>query len=360
MLNLETLRQLVSDYPDGMLTLYLHTDAGDPANQAQQPAWRIWFKNALRDLEEKIDESEQERWQQIRENALTFVSQYSPSGKTLVIFMSDEYRAVYELPFALQNAADYGQPLVTPALWALDEYERYLVARVDQEQAIISSVFLGHQTENEELTIDLDYDWGEKTLMPAASYGKNLTEGSQRDAFEDMIDDHVRRFYADVAETIREYYESTQARYILLGGNEKSATAVRDQLHPSIKDRVVNILKLPLNTGKNEMMEKIIQAASDHERDREYELVQSIIDAARAGGRGAVGINDVASAMEMGQIETLVLPWQMHDEALSNFIQRAFERNASIELVHGKAARLLTQEGGIAARLYFAIQEPSQ
>jgi len=86
------------------------------------------------------------------------------------------------------------------------------------------------------------------------------------------------------------------------------------------------------------------------------DLVQQVIDFAKAGGRGALGRKDVDMALTMQRVETLILPWPTDDEKkATEYSARAFESGGRVELVHGAAADRLRQEGGIAARLYYTL-----
>ena len=81
------IRQLLSDVGDDVLSLYLEVDPSDPNNQRSsgREAWRIWLKNALRDLEEDVgDERDaKDRWRRTTAEVERFVSTYQPGGRTL-------------------------------------------------------------------------------------------------------------------------------------------------------------------------------------------------------------------------------------------------------------------------------------
>jgi hypothetical protein len=55
-------------------------------------------------------------------------------------------------------------------------------------------------------------------------------------------------------------------------------------------------------------------------------------------------------------VELLVLLWPPQNEDLaSDLAYRALQLNSGIELVHGDAGSLLHSEGGVGARLYYAL-----
>ena len=58
----------------------------------------------------------------------------------------------------------------------------------------------------------------------------------------------------------------------------------------------------------------------------------------------------------MQRVELLVMPYPMDDADLAAELPlHTFASGGSVELVHGEAADRLNQEGGLAARLYYAL-----
>src|SRR3990170_2061003 len=116
-----------------VLSVSLDVDPSRPEHQGQNPAYRIWLRNALRQTLEAIPK-------EARRGA-------------------DEL-AQYVLPVPLTNRAQYGRPDVVPVLWAVDEYEPYAILAVDREHARILIAYLGRTTTVDEETLELDTsDW---------------------------------------------------------------------------------------------------------------------------------------------------------------------------------------------------------
>ena len=362
MISRETIQQLKTQLSKPTLSLYLRVDPAYQQNQAEMPAWRIWLKNALRDIAQEQPEEKQEQWKMIQDRLTTWIDQYEPQGKTLILFLDQENLFDYELPVALENHASYDEVNFMPLLWSIDEYERYLIVLVDQEQARLMSAYLGGTAPETEMSIDLDYDWGEKTLMPASakggqSGGRALREGNNRDRFEDMIEAHVDRFHQDVADEIREIFSELNEPRIIIGGAERAAHNVQSKLHESITPHVVSILPIPFQAPEDEIYSHVLDAGLHFEREREKDLVDQVIGFAKAGGRGALGMQAVNRAFTMQQVELLILPYPPTEEGqVSDLMHKAMELNSDVELVHGEPADLLRNEGGVAARLYYSIE----
>lgn len=360
MLNLKDIQRIVDTYNDDTLTLYLRVDPSYIENQSQTPAWTIWLKNALKDIKNSLNDSQKSVWKNIETRLNDYLNSYKPSGRTIVIFMNQQQDTIHELPFAMKNRSQFGEPLVSPLLWAMDEYERYLIVMVDQQKAILHKAYLGNLETESEMTIDLDYDWVEKTLMPATDGdGQALRQGNNRDAFDDMITEHVNRFHSDVADEVQTIFNGDQPMRLILAGDEKSAHALKDKLHESVTKQFVSILPIPIDTSVNEVMERISQPAYNYERDYEFDLVEDVSNKAHADGRGVLGRDDLERAMQMQQVELIIMPFSLlqdDPEYAHDLAMWSLENNSEIEFVHGQAARKLEASGGIAARLYYSIE----
>ncbi len=361
MMNLQDVKTLLGT--DETFSLYLNVDNAVRENQADNPAWRIALKNALKHLEENVSDDRREVWTAIHERVEAYFEDYQPQSKGLVLFVTSDNEQVYELPVNVENRAEFGAPLVAPLIWQMDEYEPYLVVMVDQEEAHFYRSYLGQTDFEEGMEIDLDtYDFGQKTLMPSSSAvagGHLLTQGSNRDDFEDMIDEHRARFYRDVVEATQRLAENEDIQRIILAGSEKSAHAVHNEMDEQLRQQVVTVKGMAMRSSPSEIFTQIQQDALNYERDQEMDLVNEVIDFAKSGGRGALGREAVDTALTMQQVDLLLLSWPPQDgdvDAANELLRRVLELNSQVELVHSAAAMKLNREGdGIAARLYYAV-----
>ena len=342
-----------------VLSLYLNVDNAVPENQADKPAWRIWLKDTLRDIEN--GSSKDSHWQAIRENVDSFFDGYTPSSKGLVAFFGPDWQEIYALPVPVTNQSGFGDLLVGPLVNALDEYKPYLVVQVNQEEAHFYTSYLGQAEFQNSMEIDLEaYDFGEKTLMPATGIitgggGHGLTEGSNRDAYSDMIEEHRARFFRGVVDYTRELMDAEGINRVILGGSEEASHAVHNHMPETLREKVVEITALPGHYSIHEIFKQIQPIALEYEHNKDLELVNDVLDKARAGGRAVLGPEATRSAFERQQVETLLLA--LDDNALTNELSRqALTLNSKIEIMHGIAADKLKRDaGGAAARLYYTI-----
>jgi hypothetical protein len=364
MRDFEHIRQTVNAIDEDVVTLYLHVDPGERTNQSTPRGWEIYMKSALNDIEknhiEKPDNNSD--WQALRSRIEDFARDYNPQGgQSLVMFVGNDTFHTHEIRVQLDNNHSYGEPMIVPLLWAVDEHEKYLVVLVDQEQARLLNVYLGRATVNDEIEIDIQaYDFRERNYVNSnrgLSYGNVQGQGAGNDRFEDMKDEHIKRFYKDVASELQDLNETAEASRLILSGNQQSAHTLKNHLPHRLQEMLVDIVPMPVDSADHEVVERIRQTALNFERAQEMELVNEVIGFAKSEGRGALGAEAVDKALEMQQVEMLILPWPPEDEELAKKYTLAAMKNGSrVELVHGAPAlKLRGEDADVAARLYYYI-----
>jgi hypothetical protein len=362
MLNLDDVKQMLTQVGENTLSLYLNVDNAAQENQATNPAWQTWLNNSFDEVEQRLAQEDRSIWREIVADVQRYLDKYTPNSKSLVLFAGrglDGIRA-YELSLPMENRIAFGAPEVGPLLWVIDEYEPYLVVLVDQEEARFFTSTLGSIGFQESVERSEDVsEWREKTIMsnpgPGVDHGA-VHGGSGRDDFEKRMDEQRVHLYRDVATHIEKLMQQHSARRLILGGAEQSAHAVLNILPEKLKSSVVGVLPIPLRSTSQQIFDQALSAAEEFERQNELELVSQVIDFARSGGRGVLGREGVLQAMEMQRVELLILAWPAADtELASDLALRALSLNSGIELVHGAAAEQLNGEDGVAARLYYVL-----
>src|SRR5688500_467626 len=132
MFQLQDVKQLLEQTDEPTLTLYLNVDARSTENVNSNPGWKIWSKNALRDLRSEISDEQKAQWEAISARTEQFFGNYQATSKSLALLVNPSSERSFEFPFPIENQISFGKPNVMPLLGALDEYEPYLIALVDQ------------------------------------------------------------------------------------------------------------------------------------------------------------------------------------------------------------------------------------
>jgi hypothetical protein len=364
MIGMNDVKELLTQADDRTLTMYVNVDNARRENQADFAAWRIEVKNALDNMARGLTNEQKEAWPYIRDWVDEFVRSYEPSAKTLVIVAGSSYQNTFELPFAIDDETQVfmGRPQIGPLLWLIDEYESYLIVMADQEKARFFTTYLGSMGFQGGMESDVhEYDFAERTsTFPGAnvSQGSNVHGSSAVDDFQGTLNEHRKRFYKEIIDQIGTMMQGNDTRRIILGGSEQTGHQLYNLMDERMQAKVVTIKGVPMYSTPAEILSFVQDAALEYERQEEMILVDQVVNFAKGGGRGALGVDEVRAAMDMQRVETLVMVYPFENEEISSELAfRALELNSAVELVHGEAAALLHDEaqGGIGARLYYTL-----
>lgn len=337
-------------------SLYLNTDPADPENQNQTPAWQIFLKNAVADVEAGLDSTQTRQWKSVRlsdgdpdkawartrKRLEKYLTTYRPAGKTLALFVSpgSEYR--FELPVSLAGVYHYGKPHIQEILWALDEYESHMVALLAEDEARILRVTLGRAATD--TTVESDQKWLRQQRK--AAHTENI---------ESRKDELTRRFVRAIAADADKYFlQNPDIERVVLGGDQRLANAVLGEVHPAVREKVIGVLPIPADLPPHEIAARIRELATQAEREHEDALVDEVIGQAKAGGRGATGHVAVGRALDRGAVRLVALPYPPGDDAEPLLLQ-AVRQGCQVEFLHDDAAERARAAGGVVARLYYAI-----
>lgn len=348
-LDLINLKHLLDQNQSQVLTLYLQVDASLRENQATTPAWYIWAKNALLAVNQSVPTDKRDPWNRIQRRAVDFLESYIVEEKGIVLFIGEDFTYGYHLPvIPHDNLVRFGEPLVSPLIWLMDEYERYLVVIVDQEEAHFLTTYLGNIGREEAMASErFSFDSRLKTT-------RSGERGSGKDKLSGAEAELVTQFHRDVAARIEDLMSAVNAQRVIIGGNEQAAQEVRRYLPKDIA--IAGILTMPFDETDTEVMARILPVSLAFERAHELETVRFVISQARSRGQGVLGMEAVQEALKLRRVETLIASWPpKNQEQLHHLTISAMREGSRIELVFGEAAEQLNEVGEVAALLRYTL-----
>jgi len=338
-----------------VLSVSLDVDPSRPEHQGQNPAYRIWLRNALRQTLEAIPKEARRGADELAQRVLRHVETNRPRGKGLALFAAPGLWREYVLPVPLTNRAQYGRPDVVPVLWAVDEYEPYAILAVDREHARILIAYLGRTTTVDEETLELDTsDWRFKAGRQPSFTGRGgmgAGRGAQRDTFDSRVDDHVRRFWARVAEAAARTVRDLHIERLIIGGPDEAANAVRDLLPEAARQKVVGLVHLPARADRTEIQHRTLTVALAEEHHREADLVAALVERVAAGRGAVLGTAATMEALKQRRAHTVVLAHDLEGDRAQMLPLLARRSGARIELIGDSAAQALRAHEGIGAIL---------
>ena len=122
---------------------------------------------------------------------------------------------------------------------------------------------------------------------------------------------HIENFHLqhakEVAETLARIVRDERIDSIVIAGDEVIVPLLKEQFSKEVAERVIDVVKLDIRAPEREMLEKTIAALREKDSETDREKVEALIGAYRANGLGVVGYDDTKAALELGQVEELVI-----------------------------------------------------
>jgi peptide subunit release factor 1 (eRF1) len=95
--------------------------------------------------------------------------------------------------------------------------------------------------------------------------------------------------------------------HIVLAGDEVIVPLLREQLPPHLADKVVDILPLDIRTPEHEVLQATLEAMREQDVKDDAAKVKRLMDEYRSGGLAVVGARETLKALEIGQVDELIL-----------------------------------------------------
>jgi predicted Zn-ribbon and HTH transcriptional regulator len=311
---------LVSPSRRDVFSVYLDVDPTKPENQRPEPAWRIWARHALHELVQKLPKEERRAAKEVADRVVQHLRDRRSQGRGMALFAAPDLWRESVLPVPLPNRVRYGRPDVWPLLWASDEYQPHAVLIVHQDHARLLLAYLGTASLIEEESLELDIsNWRFTSGRPPTFTGRlgtGAARGAQRDTFDARVDDHLRRFWAGVAEAAARFVEERRIERLLIGGPEEAAFGVRDRLPESVARKVSAVVPLPSPSEEwPQIRDRILAVARQAERQREAEQIQELVD--RSGQKeGVLGLEPTLEALVRRQARLVVVDRDLEAEVV--------------------------------------------
>lgn len=123
------------------------------------------------------------------------------------------------------------------------------------------------------------------------------------------VEDEARRHFRHAAEILKNAAEKNQFQALVIACHDVNWPDLQAQLHPYVRKRLLGRF---VPSGTNGMSEaklkqraaEVVREALDVHRER---LIRDTLDEAKANGRAVTGLRRVLRALEMGEVEKLIM-----------------------------------------------------
>jgi len=184
-----------------------------------------------------------------------------------------------------------------PLAHLLGAFPRLGVALVDRHRARLFDLRLGTLTEREDLFHTLS--------RRGRSDGFAGYDGGHA---QRRVEDEARHHFKNVAEVLKEWLEKGMFEKWILGCQEVHRPLLEQQLHPYVKQALLGRFHAdPGRIAPEEIKANAERIVKDWQSQRCRELVSQTLNQARGHARGVTGLRRVLRALEMGEVQTLLI-----------------------------------------------------
>jgi protein required for attachment to host cells len=286
---------------------------GDDKGTSRRPAW----ETLRRDLDETVKAygprgAAFESLSADLERISTYLDEDLDPAAHGVIVVACNHQGVFEpapLDIPVTTGFSIGPvPSLGTLVHAGIDFPNYAVLIADQREANLW--LMQRQT------------WDRGVQLEANDYPRKQAQGGwSQKRFQNRADERVEAFAKTIAEeTRREIAEgNTQIPYLILAADEPMATALNEALHQTVSERIIGTISLEPDANLTTIAAAAEPLVAARERQHERETVQSMIDGVGAGGRGVAGAEDTLTALETGQVMTLVMNDDFEEAGWADF-----------------------------------------
>jgi peptide chain release factor subunit 1 len=336
-----------------VLSLYLDLRADQHGRANYDTFLRKTFLDRIRALTGDARASVEQDAERIR----TYLSeQTGRSANGVAIFACSGANNFFQ-PVPLAAPLDEHQLFIgrVPHLYPLarlnDQYPRYVALLVDTNSARMFVFSLG-ATENTEQVTNV------KTR-------KSMTGGWSQARYQRHISNFHLHHMKEVAAVLDRVVREEKITQIVVACDEVAKPILWEHLPKHLAEKVVDTVNLDIRTPAHQVLAETLEALRGRDADTDAERVQAMLDAWRAGGLGVVGPVDTLMALEMGQVEEMLItavPERLEtssgrakEDLADELVRKAQQTSARIRFIEN--AELLDEVGGVGAILRFKIEE---
>jgi hypothetical protein len=360
MLSKDQLEALYHEHRDDwVLSVYLDADQHDFAERGR---WRVALKNELSEQRRHAPDPE------LLDRAHEHVEEALQSGRSFLqgrgwagFATSEERLHADSLPVAMPDLVRWEKGLrVAPYARALKATRPVIGVVVDSRRARVISFGDDRSTHDEELHADTylgdltDVNVAKRATDRSGVRGKTGTDAAQR-----YLEVERDRLLTRVAEEVRARMDGDA--FVLLGGVRRALEGLARELDLD-SARMVKDPHLSLDSSNEQLQQAAEETRRTLSAAHEAELVESVVDRARAGGDASLGEEDTHQALREMRVDTLVVSERRRRERPDDVDRAegtAFEQSANVIEVRGEAGERLDQEGeGLGSLLRYRVDPP--
>jgi len=144
--------------------------------------------------------------------------------------------------------------------------------------------------------------------------------------------------------------------HIVVSCDDVTKPLLANELPKHLSEKIVDIVPMDIKAPEHEVLRLTLEALRANDAKTDQESVEAMIGAWRAAGLAVAGPEDTLEALQMGQVEELIItatPGALRPELGDELVTKAHATSARIRFIEN--SDLLSEVGGVGALLRFRI-----
>lgn len=277
--------------PEPVLSVFLNTDPAEGSADV--------FKLRLRSMLKEVDLPED-----VFAVTRYLEHEHNWSGRSVAVFSCapDGYFRAYSLAVPIRSRTRVSdRPYVKPLADLFDSYGGYGVVLLDKQGARLFSFHLGELREQEGVL-------GESVRHTKRGGGSQAPGRRGGVAGQtNYVEEVAERNMKEMVEFATQFFTENNVRRILIGGTDDNVALFRSQLPKAWQSLVVGAFPMSMVSSHTEVLERAMQIGAEADRQRERQLVSTVITNAAKGRGGVMHLDDTLKAVREGRVQTLLI-----------------------------------------------------
>jgi peptide chain release factor subunit 1 len=190
---------------------------------------------------------------------------------------------------------------------------------------------------------------------PPDEHRRTDVGGWSQARYQRHVDMQDKRFAREAAAAIDRLVGSERATHVILAGDERITPILEAELPERVQSLVELVTHIEMRSGEEVVREEFLPILAGLEVAERMEAADRAIAEARAGDLGVVGIDATMAALEMGQVDELVIDETapIAEELRGELVRQAALTSARVEIVREHEGLLRFE--GIGATLRYRV-----
>lgn len=293
------MQKLATFEPGGFpfISLYLNTEP----NKNGQFNFDFIVKNQIREHEDDHEPqtAERESFDRDAERINEFLTTIAPSTKGAAIFAcagADDFFETKEfsVPFEEDYFFVFDKPYLFPLVRLIEQNPLYAVVLADTNAAHIYTFKRGNVVKKEDI----------QNIKTNSSVADDRSHIRYQRQLENFHQQHAKEIVEDLDKIVRK----DGIKQIVLAGDEAVIIPIlRAELTKELDDKVIDVLRLNVNTPENEVIEASEQAIRQHDTLADKEKIDNLMEQNYDAGLGVTGVEKTLEALSNGQVQELYI-----------------------------------------------------